>query len=254
MMVHQALIVSQSEWKRKISERIFEDLLNEQHTEKLLSERLSRISFSTEPPFYLILVKATPTQDAYQSFVEYLEDFFIHEPVLVGKYQFDEFFILTSEINEDILKKNLSFLANDIKKYANVKMGVGQVVDDLSKIRHAYETAKTAIEYSEPEQHITFFESVELHSLLKKKDSFEARHFTNRILNKVNPKLLHTLKLFLQCNQQFSVATEALDIHRHTLSYRLNQIYEQTGYNPTVFHDALVLQIALWLRVEKKKE
>ncbi|MGX9135896.1 CdaR family transcriptional regulator [Rummeliibacillus sp. JY-2-4R] len=254
MMVHQALIASQSEWKRKLRERIFEDLLNEQSNEKVLTEQLTKISFSTNPPFYLIIVKATPKQQSYQSFVEYLEDFFIPEPVLVGKYQLEEYFILTSGIDEKILRKNLSLLVKQIKKYANVKMGVGQVVDDLSKIRHAYDTAKTAIEYSEPEQYITFFESVEIHSLLKRKDSFEARHFTKRILNKVNLKLLHTLEVFLQCNQQLSVTAEALDIHRHTLSYRLNQIYEQTGYNPTVFQDALVLQIAIWLMDEKKKE
>ena len=254
MMVHQALIVSQSEWKRKISERIFEDLLTGHPMKKIISERLSKVSFSKEPPYYLIIVKATPTQDAYQLFVEYLEDFFIHEPVLVGKYQLDEFFILTSDVNEEILKKNLSLLATDIKKYANVTMGVGQVVNDLSETRHAYDTAKIALEFSKPEQNITFFESVELYSLLKSRNSSEAKHFKKRILKETNIKLLETLKVYLHCNQQLSVTAEALDIHRHTLSYRLNQIHEQTGYNPTVFQDALVLQIALWLRDEKKKE
>ncbi|MGG0655213.1 CdaR family transcriptional regulator [Rummeliibacillus pycnus] len=254
MMVHQALIASQSEWKRKMRERVFDDLLNEEPMDPVMNERFSKVSFVPEPPFYLTIIKATPKSLAYQTFVEYLEDFFIHESVLIGKYQLDEFFILTSGIKEEIVKKNLASLVKHIKKYANIKIGVGQAVDDLSKIRYAYDTAKIAIDYSEPTQITTFFEQVELYSLLKKKDSPEAQQFTHRIFKDVNIKLLHTLEEYFHCNQQLYLTAEVLDIHRHTLSYRLNQIYEQTGYNPTVFQEAIVLQIALWLSKEYKRK
>lgn len=254
MMVHQALIASQSEWKRKMRERLFEDLFNGEPLDKVMLERLSKVSFIPEPPFHLIIMKATPKQQAYQSFVEYLEDFYNHDSVLVGKVQSEEFFILTSEIDGEIVKKQLTSLINQIKKYAHVKVGVGQVVDQLSMIHLAYDTAKTAIEYSDSTEVTTFFEKVEFYSLLKKKDSPEAKHFTNRIFKHLNLKLLHTLEEYLHCNQQLALAAEALNIHRHTLSYRLNQIYEQTGYNPVVFQDAVVLQIALWLFDPYKKK
>lgn len=254
MMVHQALIASQTEWKRKMRERIFDDLLHEESMGKVLNERYSKVSFVPECPFYLSIIKATPKKQAYQTFVEYLEDFFIHESVLIGKYQLDEYFILTSGVQEELVKKKLSSLVKQTEKYANIKIGVGQVVDDLSKIRYAYDTAKIAIEYSEPNQITTFFEHVELFSLLKKKDSSEAQHFTHRILKNLNSKLLHTLEEYLHCNQQLSLSAEVLGIHRHTLSYRLNQIYELTGFNPIVFQDAIVLQIALWLNDKNKKK
>ena len=254
MMVHQALIVSQSEWKRKMRERIFEDLLTGQPIEKLMTERLLKVSFHSESPYYLAILKVIPKHQAYQSFVEYLEDFYVHDSVLIGKYQSDEYFILTSGISEKAVKKSLSSLVKQIQKYFKVKIGVGTMIDDLSKVRHAYDTAKTALEYSEHSQIISFFESVELYSLLKKKESPEAQQFTHRLLKDVNPKLLHTLDEFLHCNQQISLTAEMLDIHRHTLTYRLNQIFEMTGFNPTVFQDAVVLQIALWLYDEKKQK
>ncbi|MFJ8263486.1 CdaR family transcriptional regulator [Rummeliibacillus sp. NPDC094406] len=254
MMVHQALIATQSEWKRKMREHIFEDLLNQVPLDKVMIERLSKVSFIPEPPFYLIIIKATPKQQAYQSFIEYLEDFYIHESVLVGKYQSDEHFILTSGIDGKVVRKNLTTFINQTKKYVHVKMGVGQTVNQLCKIHYAYDTAKTAMEYSKPSQVITFYEHVELYSLLKKKDSPEAQHFTNRILKNLNNKLIHTLEEYLHCNQQLLLAAEVLNIHRHTLSYRLNQIHEQTGYNPLVFQDAIVLQIALWLSNKYKKK
>lgn len=152
------------------------------------------------------------------------------------------------------MKKNLVSLVHQIQKYAKVKIGVSQVIDDLSKIHSAYDTAKTAIDYSNPDQVICLFESVELYSLLKKKESPEAQRFSHRIFDNVNSKLVHTLEEYLRCNQQLSLTAEVLDIHRHTLTYRLNQIFEITGYNPTVFQDAVVLQIALWLNIEEKKK
>lgn len=252
MMVHQALIVSQSEWKRKMRERIFEDLLTGHPIEKVMTERLLKVSFDTVSPYFLAILKVKPKHQAYQSFVEYLEDFYIHESVLIGKYQSDEYFILTSGISEKNVKKSLNSLVKQIQKYFKVKIGVGTVIDNLSKIHYAYDTAKTALEYSEDSQVISAFEAVQLYSLLKKKESPEAQQFTHRLFKDVNPKLLHTLDEFLHCNQQNSLTAEVLDIHRHTLTYRLNQIFEITGLNPTVFQDAVVLQIALWLYDKKK--
>ena len=254
MMVHQALIATQSEWKRKMRERIFEDLLNGEPIDKMMLERLSKVSFILEPPFHLMIIKAAPKHQAYQSFIEYLEDFYTHESVLIGKFQTEDFFILTSGIEEKVVKKNLTSLIRQTKKYAHVKVGVGQAVNHISQIRCAYETAKTAAEYSESTQEIIFFEHVEFYSLLKKKDSPEVKHFTNRILKNINTKLLHTLEEYLNYNQQLTLAAEALNIHRHTLSYRLHQIHEQTGYNPNVFQDAVVLQIALWFRNQSIKK
>lgn len=68
------------------------------------------------------------------------------------------------------------------------------------------------------------------------------------MLKGLNDKLLHTLQEYFNCNQQLAICAETLEIHRHTLTYRLNKICEITGYNPSVLQDAITLQIALWLK------
>ncbi|MGE7622650.1 CdaR family transcriptional regulator [Viridibacillus sp. NPDC096237] len=251
MMVHQALIASQSELKRKMRETIFEDLMNQQPLQKV-KERLSKIGFFHAPPFYAITLDVDATLMAYQSFVEHMEDFFIHESVIFGRYQLNEHFILVSGMDVKAIIDKLTLLLTQVRKYFTVRIGIGQPVQTLEKAAHSYETAKNAIEYGDKTKTINFFEEVEVFSLLKKSDSPEALLFTNRTLKDLNNKLIHTLVVYFLNNQQLANCSEELGIHRHTLTYRLNQIHELTGYNPTIFQDAIILQIAIWLKNKEK--
>jgi len=56
--------------------------------------------------------------------------------------------------------------------------------------------------------------------------------------------LIQTLKAYLQF-LSIKKSSEALYVHRHTMSYRLQQIEELTGFNPLLPNDALQLNIGL---------
>lgn len=56
--------------------------------------------------------------------------------------------------------------------------------------------------------------------------------------------LMQTLKVYLQF-LSIKKSSEALFVHRHTMSYRLHQIKELTGFNPLLPKDALQLNIGL---------
>ena len=248
MMVHQALIVSEREWKRKMQEMIFLELMNNHGIQKVMFERMTKLGFSLKPPFYAWAIELNPESAAYQTILQDLEYFFQNDSILLGHYQLHEHFILISEMEEKEMKKKLTMLSPKLKKYKPLRLGVGQVVETLDSIHYAYETAKVALQYGNPKNVIAYFEDVELYSLFKKRESSEAQHFTNRMLKGLNDKLLHTLQEYFNCNQQLAICAETLEIHRHTLTYRLNKICEITGYNPSVLQDAITLQIALWLK------
>jgi sugar diacid utilization regulator len=69
-----------------------------------------------------------------------------------------------------------------------------------------------------------------------------------RVLLRLTPKLIDTLEAFFACNFHIAETAQALFVHRNTLIYRLGQIKEKTGYDPQRFQDALVLQLAIWIR------
>ena len=252
IMVHQALIVSEREWKRKMQEIVFKELMSGQPLQKVILERINKIGFQNKAPFYAMMIEFNPESKSYQTILQGIELFFQNDNILVGHYQLNEHFILISGLDEKTFHRKIMALVSKLEKHNALPIGLGQIVHSLDKVHYAYQTAKLALRFGQKQKPIIYFEEVELFSLLKKRESPEAIHFTNRVLHNVDHKLVVTLQEYFNCNQHLVTCAKKLDIHRHTLTYRLNKISELTGYNPSIFQEAIILQIALWLRFPTK--
>ncbi|NMA30857.1 MAG: PucR family transcriptional regulator, partial [Candidatus Methanofastidiosa archaeon] len=53
------------------------------------------------------------------------------------------------------------------------------------------------------------------------------------------------LKVFFECNQNTSEASKRLYMHRNTLIQKLDKFYEETGFNPRRFKDAMIIYKAI---------
>ena len=62
------------------------------------------------------------------------------------------------------------------------------------------------------------------------------------------PELLETLAVFFQQDCCSSTAASSLNVHRNTLSYRLEKVASLTGLNPRRFDDAVQIRLALMIR------
>ncbi len=62
-----------------------------------------------------------------------------------------------------------------------------------------------------------------------------------------DPVLLETLQTYFAMNCHVSETAQALFIHRNTLIFRLNKIADSYNLDPRKFHDAVVLQVLLYL-------
>lgn len=82
----------------------------------------------------------------------------------------------------------------------------------------------------------------------------EMYHFAQRILEplraydeKHQTELVRTLRLFFNVGQNIKVAAAELNVHRHTIFYRLRQISEIGGFDLDSPHDQLTLRMAIAL-------
>lgn len=248
MMVHQALIVSEREWKRKIQELVFEELMSRQPIQKYLQERLNKIGFQNKPPFYTMMLEVDPESPSYQNIIQEIEYYLETDSILVGHYQASEHFILISGLDQPTFTRKVSLLAEKLMKYYTISLGLGREVQLLEQVHYGYRTAKLAHQYGNSTKPLISFEEVEIYSLFKNKESFEIQTYTKRLLEPLDDKLQTTLQKYFDCSLQLSICAEELGIHRHTLTYRLNKIAQATGYNPTNFQDAVALQLALLLK------
>lgn len=248
IMTHQALVESKSEWQRKNNDYIFEALVHGSKLDAALNERMQKLPFTLKAPFQVILVSLNESSYAENTMPFFFEDLFYKQPVLAGHSQLQEYYILLSDYQEQRSRSILKALRKKKQKLASLQIGIGPVVQHLSQLPYSYQGAKTALKFATIHNELTFFEDVELFSLFKDHEFEEVQAFQQRILQKINAKQLETLQTFFDCNLQLKLCAQQLNIHRHTLTYRLNKIRELTGYDPQYFEDAVILKIACTLR------
>lgn len=128
------------------------------------------------------------------------------------------------------------------------RIGISSPVADKAQLRIGSQEAELALRYGEAEQQeIVYFEAVETRALLHEIPEAHRQRLLDKLAACRSGKARETLTCFFECSLSIASAAKKLGIHRNTLIYRLEQIKALTGYDPQHFHDALVLQLALWL-------
>lgn len=245
VLVHQALIESKSEWQRKMSVHIFEELISGTSINRVIKERINKLAIPFLAPYCIILLKAEQKTGSHRTLIQYIEDFFYNKPVIFGHFQLDEYFILTTEMDQPALTKLVEAFNTYIKSKFSIKIAVGEQAENLERLPHSYKTAQLALKHHRSVSRVIYHKEVEVFTLFNPE---AGQHYSIKTLNGLDDKLLVTLQSFFNNNKSASATADELQIHRHTLAYRLSQIKERTHLNPAEFHDALKLQIALWHR------
>ncbi|GEN83169.1 transcriptional regulator [Sporosarcina luteola] len=248
MMVHQSMITSEVEWKRKIKELVFEELIGGGSLSSFVIDRLSLLEFEMKEPYLTLLVQTKNLPTSPQRLIEVMEEQFDRNTALIGYSQLNELFIVLSDVKPSVLEMKINKIHNLFQADSAVKIGVGLLADELEGITHSYETAKLAINYGPAHQHLHFYDDIELLALLKSSSSLTKERFAPRILTGLSNQLIETLTVFFDHNQAIGETADALSIHRHTLTYRLRKVKELTSLDPTRFQDAILFYIALSLR------
>ncbi len=248
IMAYQAIIESKSEWQRKNNDYIFEALVHGSKLDVALQERIHKLAFPLVAPFQILLISFDEPLYTENSIPFFLEDLFYKQPILSGYSQLHEYYILLTNCQDKTLQQIMQALRKKQQKLYSLQIGVGPTVQHLSQLPHSYNGAKTALQFALINKEITYFEDIELFSLFKNQDSEEVQAFHQRVLKGLNAKQHETLQAFFACNLQLKLCAQRLNIHRHTLTYRLHKIRELTSYDPQYFEDAVILKMAIDLR------
>lgn len=117
----------------------------------------------------------------------------------------------------------------------NLRVGIGEVAEDICKIKKSYLGALKAIEigyYIYPEKKIVTFEELGPFGLFRI-ENFESESFTSNLksiyplLKESNSEeLLTTLKVFLESESNYNVSAQKLFLHSNTVRYRIAKIQE----------------------------
>jgi carbohydrate diacid regulator len=167
--------------------------------------------------------------------------------------------VLVKEVKKETPLKELEKTAESIvdtlgsELMANVKVGIGSVVNSINEIGHSYKDAKVALEVGkvfDTERQIISYNNLGIGRLVYQLPTIMCELFLSEVFKKGSLELLDTetivtIQKFFENNLNVSEASRQLFVHRNTLVYRLDKIFKLTGLDLRKFDDAIVFKVAM---------
>ncbi|RDI41874.1 CdaR family transcriptional regulator [Falsibacillus pallidus] len=248
MMLNQSLWASRLESKQRMKELIFEDLLLGKTHEESAERRQNAIHIQLTPPFLVIVLEIGETVFNKLKIIEFLENILGEKKCLIGFLNVNKLFILFSGLKEELLRKKIEEISGLLRmREIPSRIGVGTIEEEKIKIKDSLKNAESALKFGDNEKDLTYFNEVEVMSLLSRIPEHHKHLFSKRIMGHIPEKWIKSLETYFECDMNLAETAERLGIHRNTLIYRLKKVKDDTGYNPQTFHDATALQLAFWI-------
>ena len=118
----------------------------------------------------------------------------------------------------------------------------------LFQLSLSYQSALTALKYCRSSENgIAFFDDMTLEILLSSISEQEKNAYLQKTISALSDEEKNLLQTYFEANMSLLGTSQKLFLHKNTVQYKLNHIYQKCGLNPRVFKDAVLLYLALQL-------
>lgn len=148
----------------------------------------------------------------------------------------------------DLINQLVNYLSNNY--HVNLTFGIGRICNDQSSSILSFEEAKFGCKWLEkdPLQSWIFYEHMTIERLFIDLNLEQINSLSDKVLGNLNTNELIEYQILLNTYEKYNgslkESAHSLYIHKNTLQYRLNKLYELTGYNPRNLSDFVVLKLA----------
>lgn len=252
-----------------LAQRITGILLKEREVDELGIQKKNRINYIIRS-----IVKSEPINSDY--FNDFIQKYnltantpcriiLIH---LAAKYNPKNLFMIQDEItsaieatdtrlftynypNQYIIiirNENIKYKIETLKKLLSpfeqiITIGVGNVTP-VTALNISYNNALLAMN-SQPDTFMTIYDNLDFELIVGNTSNELKQQFLNKTIHSLEPSDIELLKVYYSSDMSLSKTCDCLFMHKNSLQYKLNRIYNLTGYNPRKFKDAVVLYTAI---------
>ncbi|TVX98324.1 CdaR family transcriptional regulator [Cohnella terricola] len=251
LMLQQEQDRLEKDWKQLIVNRISDDLLSEgTKSADMFNRRLQPIPFALRPPYQVAII-ALPSSPANDE----IDPYFFHElktrfllTALVSLHHSGHYVLIFSGQSSKKIKQLLEGFPWPAAEENRLAIGVGTQVTALDQLPDSYRESQTALDWNKSiGGRVSYYEDLSWKAIIREITPGSRRRITDQFAADLTPKIRETLSVYLDCDLNVAASSKQLGIHRNTMLYRLEQIHSETGCNPQIFHDALKLQLAMWI-------
>lgn len=167
-------------------------------------------------------------------------------PNSMHRFQYpNEYVIIFDAASLSKAKRDLQKLLNRYREILRIAIGSEESV---LRQNRSYEGAMQALKSIGSSEKVAVYEEFDLELLLGNLGQNITERYLTKTIGSLNEDELRILRLYYDSNMSLKETSEALYIHKNTLQYKLDRIFEKSSYNPRNFHDANILYLALKLR------
>lgn len=151
-------------------------------------------------------------------------------------------------LDENQLKQLLSLKVWMTEQYkGKLTVGIGTFTT-IKMLFQSYENAKLAGKYAKSaNQMFTHMDQLDISIILGSLPENRKQQFVKRIFSKLKTEDIALLKVYFEHELSLKETADLLNIHKNTLQYRLDKIWEYTNYNPRKFRDGVILYLGILL-------
>lgn len=167
-------------------------------------------------------------------------------PDSIYRFQYPNEYVLIFESSS--LKKTKKILEKILCKYSGIlRIAIGSE-EAITRQNRSYEAAILSLKCITKKDEVALYEEYDLELLLGSMKESAANRFLTKTIGDLSEEDINVLKAYYDSDMSLKEASERLYIHKNTLQYKLDKIYEKSSYNPRSFHDASILYLALQLK------
>lgn len=167
------------------------------------------------------------------------------EVVDISYTNIDEEFIIV--IFESLLESSLEELSKVIVEefFIETRIYESTRFESISELDKNIKKVKKMLKLIKFNAEDTYLNEVDLlyFEISKPIDSYYKKNILKKYYH--DQEMKNILKVFFECDQNTSEASKRLYIHRNTLIQKLDKFYEETGFNPRRFKDAMIIYKAI---------
>lgn len=139
-----------------------------------------------------------------------------------------------------------------LKKFASdygtlLKVAIGKE-SSLYRLAASFQSAQIAWKsIADSTESFTIFDNMILEIILSAISDAAKEEFLKKTISGLEKEELSLLRIYLEEDMSLLAASERLFLHKNTVQYKLNRIFDKTGFNPRRFQDAVLFYLALKL-------
>ncbi|WP_420855713.1 PucR family transcriptional regulator [Streptomyces oceani] len=248
LMAMQRADLDEAGWHHRVRQQIIEDLLSGQLTWESWRQRRQLAGCRVETPLHLFVVDGgrqrpgSRFRDNPREPYRWLDA--DEGATVISADTRGLLWVLASGSAGIAMRQRLTVLCRADRTVGFLDAGTAE---DFDALRTLTTRARYALYHRRPLGEVQL-SGLKLPVLLARLDPDTRQADTARVLGPLSDDLRHTLRVYFDHDRGVSDAAAALNVHRNTLAYRLSRVTDLTDRDPRAFQDAVVLQVALYLR------